>query len=623
MELSELAAYAKEKYQIQEEHKWSDFPGYSVLVHPRTGKWVALLMRQWDKESGSEIEFCDIKCGEQSLLEFPRPWLTTSVRMRGQKWISIRFDSNTEPEIVRTLFDRAVSSGDQRGFTIVLGNTPPSTENVYHDTALPFAGSAYRPAKESLPNRLQQMRRLYEYGRESLETKAKNFYRQGIFMQDYEDDVPWEGEFLCYYPTYHDLTTNQLRGYFSWRTRLRREEYRPIPASAAYLYLYELLNGIGTVSPEDSLQKMRDFEQGYLDSGIGDARMRQNLCRWMREFAILHNMTPETVRDLEDPAQAQRDRALTQLQSPGQVPDEELFQALCLFGGKKYTQSPVVEKNPDRGSHLFCEVWRKAAACYHWQDKDLFSLCFGERIARQWYPLANALYYQRSRPKDTDYVLNENRIYRCRKGSWQVEAYEKAQYDRGRFQGLMHETDVFMRRYLKTGRYLREREADAWADPYIRAVIEEDRRAEIEAARPKIEIDLTGLDQIRRDALKTRDSLLTEDELAELEENERSEAVKESEEAEESSAAAAEKEFLPDLPLSAVQVRILRALLRGEPTDTILKANYIMPSIAADAINEALFDEVGDTVLTCEDDSLSLVADYREDLEQMLGGTAG
>ena len=44
MELSDLTAYAAEKYRIQEQHKWTEFPGFSVLCHPQTGKWVALLI---------------------------------------------------------------------------------------------------------------------------------------------------------------------------------------------------------------------------------------------------------------------------------------------------------------------------------------------------------------------------------------------------------------------------------------------------------------------------------------------------------------------------------------------------------------------------------------------------
>ena len=36
LELSELTAYAKEKYQIQEQHKWPELPGLSVLADPAT-----------------------------------------------------------------------------------------------------------------------------------------------------------------------------------------------------------------------------------------------------------------------------------------------------------------------------------------------------------------------------------------------------------------------------------------------------------------------------------------------------------------------------------------------------------------------------------------------------------
>ena len=47
----------------------------------------------------------------------------------------------------------------------------------------------------------------------------------------------------------------------------------------------------------------------------------------------------------------------------------------------------------------------------------------------------------------------------------------------------------------------------------------------------------------------------------------------------------------------------------------------MMPSIAADFLNEALYDEIGDTVVVCEDDRLMLVEDYREDLTVLLGGS--
>ncbi len=45
-----------------------------------------------------------------------------------------------------------------------------------------------------------------------------------------------------------------------------------------------------------------------------------------------------------------------------------------------------------------------------------------------------------------------------------------------------------------------------------------------------------------------------------------------------------------------------------------------MPTVEADAINEALFDEIGDSALECDGDEISLVEDYREDVLRILGG---
>ena len=608
MELAELTAYAGEKYHIQEQHKWTDFPGFSVLCDSDTGQWIALLMRQWDMDSGTQIECCDLKCGQQCLTEYDRPYLAYPIRMRGQKWISIAFDDRTEPEVVFSLFDRAVNSGEENGYTIILDSAKHTEGKNWQDTALPFAGSTYIPPKEKIPERLRQMKHLFAYGRESLEARANNFYRQGKYMQDYEDDYPWRGEFFCYFPTYHDLTTSQLRGYFTWRTHARKGEFFPIPTSAAYLYIYELLNGIGTASPEDSLKKLRAFEEGYLDSGIGDGRIRQNLRRWTLDFCVIHNLPPETAREYADPELLEKDASLTVLQNPQIYPDEEVFAALCRFTGKRQAESPVILGEPFRGRKLFSKAWRTAVSGFQQEGKDLFALCFGKPTVRRWYPLSNAVYRQQEREENRDYLLNENRIYRCRNGVWQAEAYEKLTFDRDSYLGFLHETDLRLRRYLKTGRYLRGREKDTWADRYIDAAIESDRRTAAEAARPKITIDLSGLDKIRKDALTTQNSLLTEEELAEAA------AVREP---------TAEEDRLPEADASepasdSLHVRILKALLHGEPVTELLKAGHLMPTIVADEINEEFFDEFGDSILSCEDDILSLVEDYREDLAYLL-----
>ena len=63
----------------------------------------------------------------------------------------------------------------------------------------------------------------------------------------------------------HDLTLRELRGYFTWRKEIRKGNYRVAGNTMAMIYLYELVNGIGTASPEESLQKMREFEEHYIN----------------------------------------------------------------------------------------------------------------------------------------------------------------------------------------------------------------------------------------------------------------------------------------------------------------------------------------------------------------------
>ncbi len=68
------------------------------------------------------------------------------------------------------------------------------------------------------------------------------------------------------------------------------------------------------------------------------------------------------------------------------------------------------------------------------------------------------------------------------------------------------------------------------------------------------------------------------------------------------------------------QTRILLSLLRGEAVAEVLRERHLLSSVVADAINEALFDEIGDAVVDCDGSTLSIVEDYREELERLLGG---
>ena len=614
MELSQLITYAKDKYQIKPQYRLKDFPGFPVLCHPGTKKDIAFLMQQYDSETGEFIECCDLKCSPNDNIPRNVSWISRPFHKKSPNWIGISFTQDTDADAVFHLFDQAVQMENQSGCTIVLDEISNAADKSYHDTPLPFSDSSYRPAKEVMPDRLRRLIRMFSYFRHSPNIRAKEFYEQAKFMENYTDDVPWTGSFFTYFPTYQDLTTTQLRGYFSWRTRVRNGEYTPISSSAAHIYIYELLNGIGTSSAEDALQKMKDFESGFIDSGIGDENLRPGLDEWMVSFAILHALPSDLIKDHIDKKTMQKDEALAALRSPAESRDEQIFSALCLLAPGALSNSAVISMDRTRAVHLFSEAWRSASHYIH-NGMDLFTLCFGKPIEWRWLPLNNTVYYRPDSYPDADYILDPVRSYYCRHNVWKTRSYDSLYFDKDLFNGFLHETDRLLRKYLKTGRKLKQRTSEEWADPYVNVVIEADRKAVLEASRPKISIDLSELDQIRSDSLITRNSLLTEEDLQELNETQ-VETVPEPE-----TKNTDEAQNTAAVPLNAVEAEILRILLCNEDPSSLIRKNHLTPALTADKINEAMFDEIGDTILVCEDDQLSIVEDYREDLARLLGGT--
>ncbi len=598
MELADLTAYAKEQFHIEEQRKWESFPGFSVLVHPQTGKWLSLLMRQWDSDSGMEIQRCDIKCGKDNLP--PVPCLTEAFRMKGASWVGVVMDERTDKNTVLRLFDRAFEMESRSGFTIVL-EQPKAAAVIHRAISLPKPPSRLSEAELSVPPKIREMQRLYSFGDGTFQHRCRVFYRQGMLMEDYTDDFPWVGNYQQYFATYHDLSVPQLRGYFSWRTLLRQGDYHPIAPSLATIYLYELLNLIGADNPQDSLEKMKAFEKGFLDKGYGDDLMRKNLRRWMLEFCVLHDVPPQTAKAYVSPETLSQDKALLVLENPVEQPDEEVFEALCLMEGKKLRQSPVAAL--PQGKRLFAAIWRNALRRTREAGNNLFSACFGEIRAYPWRPLANAVYWKQETPQDREYILNDCHRFICRSGLWQEEKYDALYFHKKRFQGFFHEADRQLRLHYHTGRNLRAKSDEAWAVPYIEEVLKEEIRAEQEVLRPKININLSGLEQIRRDAIITRDSLLTEEEM----------------EPEVIDIPAPEPEVCAVM-LDEVHRKIVMALLKNEPADKIINDNHLMPSVAADTINEAFFDEIGDMVVEYDGESLTLIEDYREDVAALMGG---
>lgn len=502
-------------------------------------------------------------------------------------------------------------TGDERpgsGHTIVIDSVIDRINSQYSDTPLFRASESTTHRAPDVPDRITRMVRLYRYGGGGFAEKCENFYRQGEFMADYTDDELWTGELSRYFPTYHDLNIPQLRGYFAWRTLLRQGIWAHTTGSFANIYLYELINGIGTDGVEDSLARMREFEEEYIGRGYGDLLMARNLRRWMFQLALIHNLPVGEAIRYADPADMARDKTLAVLREPLEYEDAEVVKALCYFA-PKLTVSPVVVKKGDAGIPLLAAAWRAMAAGWHGvRGEDLYTACFGKMDSYRYYPMANAVYYQRGDlPEVSVYELNPMRSYHFTDGVWYERCMQPLYFNRELYADFIREADYVLRRHLKTGGYLREKPDEYGFRPLILAMLADRRRAALEAARPKVEIDLDSLAGIRADAAVTRESLLTDEER----------------EAEEQLAgpvepAADNTEAAMPVKEESSEMQILRILLNnGDPSD-IIKQNSLMPSVVADSINEMMFDAIGDSVVECDGSHLVLIDDYIDDLKETL-----
>ena len=410
MRLSELIIYARERHHIEELHKWREMPGLSVLVSPASGKWIALLMRE--RDAGGRIrERCDLKYS--AFRELPaRDYLTQGFRMPG--WLGVSFGAETERAFLLHVFDLAVEEEAEK------------VEGYYRETAI--------PGRSELPARIEAI------------YACEDFLSAARAMEDYEDDSPFAGTVPLYQPEYRDLTPNELRGYFTWRAALRRGELSPHCDAFVYLYLSELMLGVGAANAAEALDCMDAFASAYFSAGYGSEALQRNFKNWRFEYAVLNRADAARVRAYENPALRHWDEALTVLREPETQSDEAVLAALAELGGKKLTEARSVKGLGDKAAFYYAAIWRSSAPL-------LFAACFGNLRMREWRPFSDAPRLKvvcENAGQGFSYQLNELRSFAATGDGFTEYSYLRQQFDSKRFFAFLKEADTALRvRFLR------------------------------------------------------------------------------------------------------------------------------------------------------------------------------
>lgn len=637
MDRADLLNYARHHFGVQPSYEWAGFRNDCVLKSPTNGRWFAYFGEKDRSAIGmageGKVSFVDIRYTkeEQPLME--QQGFTVPVQMTGNEWLGVILDLDPDESTVHRMLSRAFTDSlkERRPASEHLIHVPAvHQETVYHDAAIP---KPTRPIPFAKPDdqkdrRVLKMQRMYDYTLSPLRGRAKNFYRQGQFMADYEPTGDtYHGSINRFYATYHDLNTFQLDAYFCWRTQVRQHKMQMAPMAFFTIYIYELLNLIGVQSPQDGYQQLKWFSQAATDY-LSD-RIARHLQQWMRDFVIYYQLDPKLIKD-EFKDEIADDQALDVLLQPTEHDDHEVTTALRHFGSYHLDHCPLYKQDLAKLEKTIATTWQMLMGD---ADFDAVKNFIGWHASAVFRPFGDAVFYPQTKIDNRDCQIDPQRCFTCRNGRWTYEYYLAVNKRSKRVGNLLHEIDRLLRQYYHVGRKLTPKPLDDQLVKMIKqAIVSADRELK-EARRPKIKIDLSNLDQIRADASVTRESLLTEEER-------QLEAVDEQSSAELSvpashqpnheetpasntptsaTPAADDVAVNSDLGLTADEAYLLTHLLIGDDWHTYAKQHHWLVSVLADGINDKLFDEIGDTVIEFDDhDQPQLVEDYVEDVKELL-----
>ena len=558
------------------------------------------------------------------------------------------------------------------------------SNKIYADEPILKTG---RQMQNFLPDRYRKMREISRWqddpkgGAGRWLSEAELFYRQGLLMADFEDDCPYNGTFKSYFPTYNAMSDRQLRGYFTWRAQVRRGTVEETSTSFAFLYLYELICGIGVDDPLDGFDKIKAFWDAYRAFEPGIDRFARV---WLQDYAVFHGLDPKLLRDSKTvmfdnalielrraardlvPASAPSAQAPKRRKTseptlplpPDEAREERLMAAINALSTYNLNNSRLDRSHHRDLRHVACAVYVRMARYYGTHRKTgIVASLFGEETAMPYTMFASAVFFAPERHENCEYHLDPIHIYHCQNGFWECMRIHGSRQKSSKLGEMMRACDQRLRLALDPAHPLKEEKVPK----YLAKIIDDEIVAWLSwdaAHQPvKIDIDLNQLGHIRSAAAQTREALLIDEEREDdaLEDAEaagpgKPEAEPAANMVAEPVATAIRQNEDDEPTISTEQFGVVAPLLAPAPTPAtaapaditsalapaaenylraLLEQNAAQAASAVeksgqsedmlvDSINEALFDLVGDTVIEFGAAGPQIIEDYEADVRGYL-----
>ncbi len=481
-----------------------------------------------------------------------------------------------------------------------LKNSKSFQSRIYSDE--PIIKTASRMSNYTPPE-ISMLQKEVHSSRAYYNSVESEFFRQARMMERYEDDYEYSGVFSCYYPTYRDMNTAQMRGYFSWRTKVRKGIVEKTSLSFAFVYIYELLHLIGAGSAEKGFEALVSFCDAYSEH---DPKIRVYIKPWLRDFVVYYNLDKSYLKKISDD---DFDDALMILENYGSHSDDEIFDAVKSVSSYKIENSRFFKQYPDDVRAVVCGMYRAMSEyCLKHRKKTFTESLFGQKISNTCKMFNSAVFYDYRKYEDYEYTVSGICRYKCTDGRWFCEQYYGSRGKNRRLGDILRTVDSLMREKYDFGHSVNKGAETNYLINIIVREIDKLRELKKKEAALKIEIDVSKLQGIRTASDITRDRLIVDE--ADVYEEWEETAVTESAVIE---TAPAEAEN--DTPLDDGEYEFLHCLLYGGDIDAAARKHGRMLSVLADSVNEKLFDVFGDTVIEFDGDAPVLIEDYSDDLK--------
>ena len=480
-------------------------------------------------------------------------------------------------------------------------NSKAFREKVYSD--IPILRTASQLKRPATPQRIREMKAFALTPEAYWRTSAWLFVQQGEMMADYDDDYEYSDEFVQYYPTYRDLTTEQLRGYFCWRKYARDGIVRKSPPAFHFIYVYELLNGIGSEHGKENFVRIDSFCKAY--SSINEKLMTYRT-KWLTDYAICHDLDNSLLSHTEDNMNEKNIIILSDWQK---YDNDTLYDAICAMSSYRIEQSRFAQENADLFKAVLCRSFVLMSELFRTNRKTPFWTKLFGKITETGYRLFDtAVFYQRAPLQNREYIVNDIHSYICRNGKWYCRKIQSSRHRSVKLGEFVRAADQIMRQEFGYQHKLTSEVFSKQERSIINSAIAEYQKKKKITETVNIRIDTSKLSAIRKAADETRDKLLVDEDLIE-QDIETSESVSGNVQNDDTN----EVRLLTD-----AESAYLTELIKGGDSAQTARKYDIMPSVLADSVNEKLFDIFNDTVILFDGDEPELIEDYTDELKDIL-----